>query len=189
MKYVNPSTNEELHFGDIITKTTTKFTYDGLGKEITSVSFLFNADSKDKLISLGLVKEVEDSKRKEVKPVVLSNVIDYYGSKYGWSADKTLGFFTKLYQGCSAAALSAILKGAAVLLDRNYDGHICNCPTIYTVSFATWKISKIDVEKFKSEGLSFDWKNFSAFRTEQDAKIAVIIVQYFLSLVVNEQKD
>ena len=47
MKYVNPSTNEELHFGDIITKTTTKFTYDGIGKEITSVSFLFNADSKD----------------------------------------------------------------------------------------------------------------------------------------------
>lgn len=76
---------------------------------------------------------------------------------------------------------SIILKEIAIELDKKYEDHIKNSPVIYGISTTDGRIFLIDKKYIKN------YKNFAAFRSVEDAKIACkIIKDTFKDMFKNE---
>ena len=73
-----------------------------------------------------------------------------------------------------AAAFSMVLREIAVELDKKYEDHIENSPEIYVISMLDGRITKANKAHIKN------YRNFSAFRTIEDARIACRIVKPIL---------
>ena len=73
-----------------------------------------------------------------------------------------------------AAAFSMVLREIAIELDKKYEDHIENSPEIYVISMLDGRITKANKAHIKN------YRNFAAFRTIEDAKIACRIVKPIL---------
>ena len=73
-----------------------------------------------------------------------------------------------------AAALSIILREIATELDKKYKDHIEKSPEIYVISTLDGRITKANKAHIRN------YRNFAAFRTIEDAKIACKIVKPIL---------
>ena len=67
-----------------------------------------------------------------------------------------------------------VLREIAIELDKKYEDHIENSPEIYVISMLDGKIAKANKAHIKN------YRNFAAFRTIEDAKIACRIVKPIL---------
>lgn len=70
-----------------------------------------------------------------------------------------------------AAAFSVVLREIAVYLDNKYEGHIEDSDKIYVISTIDGKIHELDKKLIKN------YRNFAAFRTIEDAKLAINILK------------
>lgn len=110
----------------------------------------------------------------------IDDIVSIIAEKKNWDkeyTDKWLGSIADLYP---MAAFSIVLREIAVILDQKYDDHISNCDWLYTISTLTGRITKVYKHEIKS------YKNFAAFRTIEDAKIACRILRKPLKEMFSE---
>lgn len=91
--------------------------------------------------------------------------------KLGWKPVKMAGFLDSLYKLSPAATFSLLLREIAIELDNKYEDHINKCETLYIISMFDGRIHKVPRAYIKN------FRNFAAFRTEEDAKRACSILR------------
>lgn len=132
-----------------------------------------------KLIKAGIILE-RTAKGGEVTPTngEIPMDLEYYvqkiADKMGWHIDKTYNYLNNVDAILPAAAFSMVLREVAIELDKKYEGHIENSPEIYVISMLEGRIIKANKAYIKN------YRNFAAFRSIEDAKIACRIVRDIL---------
>ena len=136
-------------------------------------------DTLPKLLEDGTVTTTNPTKSKST--VVESEVLmelDYYiqkiAEKLGWKMEKVYNYLNSVDSILPAAAFSMVLREVAIELDKKYEGHIEKSPEIYVISMLDGRITKANKAHIKN------YRNFAAFRSISDAKIACKITRDIL---------
>lgn len=112
--------------------------------------------------------EPKDSKE-ELRGQAVGHIVYYINKvaeRKGWKFEKANGWLGSIKDISPVAAFNIVLKEIAIELDKKYEGHISQSPEIYYISTTDAKIHKMDKEHIDN------YRNFSAFRTFEDAKFA-----------------
>lgn len=122
--------------------------------------------------------ELIDPKKDKILEAIKTSVpmcADYYttslAKKAGWKPEKMAGYLQNLWNVNPAAAFSILLREVAIELDKKYEDHINNCEELFIISLMDGRIHKVPRAYIKN------FRNFAAFRTEEDAKIACRILR------------
>lgn len=128
-----------------------------------------------------IAQAIEENKEKIIAAMDAENVptkLNYYveslAQKRGWKFEKMLNFFSNLADINPGAAFQVILREIAIELDKKYTDHIENSEEIYCVSLTNGHICKADKKFIRN------FRNFAAFRTLDDAKLACKITRGLL---------
>lgn len=115
------------------------------------------------------------------QPMEVNMNPEYYfakvGQKLGWSPKKLRNIIEDIIKVNPAILFHLMLREVALECDRQYKNHIENSAEIYVLSASNSLIVRID----KSSILNY--RNFSAFRTREDAKKARIILKDLLEIM------
>lgn len=204
MKKFYLKNGKEVRIGDIIRKSfKIKHPIFGVGKGVEEV--LVTEEALTKLIDSGdiIVKNIdnninnnikdvdnhinniknpkqksvstnESSPIKEEVPMELQYYIYKIANKLKWKVEKVNNYICNLYTIYPAAAFSLILKEIAIELDKRYKDSIEDSPEIYAISVLNGKIGIVDKATIKN------YRNFAAFRSVNDARIACKITKDIL---------
>lgn len=100
---------------------------------------------------------------------------EYYIAKIaerkGWKFERTYRWIGEIEQECPTAAFNIVLKEIAIDLDKKYPDHISESEHIYVISTINGRIVEVDKTKIRN------YRNFSAFRTVEDAKFACKVLR------------
>lgn len=107
-------------------------------------------------------------------PVDLTYYVNKLAEKKGWKPEKMAGFLNNLSEINLGAAFHVILREVAIELDKKYEDHIEKSEEIYCVSLTNGHIFKADKKYIKN------YRNFAAFRTLDDVKLACRITRGLL---------
>ena len=107
-------------------------------------------------------------------PMDMNCYIEKIAARLGWKPEKVYNYLNNADSIRPAAAFSMVLREIAVELDKKYEDHVENSPEIYVISMLDGKITKANKAYIKN------YRNFAAFRTIEDAKIACRIVKPIL---------
>ena len=107
-------------------------------------------------------------------PMDMNFYIEKIAARLGWKPEKVYNYLNNADSILPAAAFSMVLREIAVELDKKYEDHIENSPEIYVISMLDGRITKANKAYIKN------YRNFAAFRTIEDAKIACRIVKPIL---------
>lgn len=138
-----------------------------LGKITTTITTNITKESIAPLIQMGVLHVEPDNLS---IPTEVSYYIEKLSIKLGWKNAKTANILDAIDDVYPVASFSLILREIALELDKKYDDHIENSPTIFSISSIDGTVCKVNKAKIKS------YKNFAAFRTIDDAKIACSIL-------------
>ena len=124
-------------------------------------------------------KENENEITKKIeKPKSIKKNLSFYinklASRFDTPTPNILNWLTTIYKVSKISFLNIILREIAIDLDEKYDGHIENSKDIYVISSFNGKVYKINKKVVRN------YRNFSAFRTLEDANFAIEIVKLFL---------
>lgn len=133
-------------------------------------------DILPKLLEVGIVTTTKPAKSviKTEVPMELEYYIQKIAEKLGWKVEKAYNYLNSVDTILPAAAFSMILREIAIELDKKYEDHIENSPEIYVISILDGRITKANKAHIKN------YRNFAAFRTIEDAKIACGITRDIL---------
>lgn len=190
MKKFYLKNGEEVHFGDVISKTN-ECSHPIFGESV-SVSYIkVTKRNISDLIKAGVIKvegssdnTVSSNKSEKGKSEVPME-LEYYVQKVikrlqpEGDTCKILGDISLVY---TASLFSMILKEIAIELDKKYNDHIKSSPEIYVISLMDGKISKVNKAHIKS------YRNFAAFRTLEDARTACKITRSMLKAMFKNGK-
>lgn len=168
-KFVLASSGKEVKMGDILVKYEEVDSL--LGKLNVVHKIIVNEDTITELLKSGIIKPVKDK-----SPEVPMDLIFYIGKvadKFG-DMSRAIYFYDRMYLSSPAVALSLILREVAIEIDKKYKDHIQNSPEIYSISTTNGTICKVNKSHIKN------YRNFAAFRTIEDAKLACKIVKPLL---------
>jgi len=112
-----------------------------------------------------LVNPVEERVVKD-----LAYYVGKVGKRAGWKYEKTRNLLNKLDEIYPIAAFSLILREIAVDRDSQYVDHIEESPEIFAITVLDGTIVQLDKRSIQN------YRNFAAFRTIEDAKIACRIL-------------
>ena len=107
-------------------------------------------------------------------PLEIGYYVNSLAQKKGWKPEKMSNFLNALSEINLGAAFQLILREVAIELDKKYKDHIEKSEEIYCVSLTNGHIYKADKKFIKN------YRNFAAFRTMEDAKIACKITRGLL---------
>ena len=107
-------------------------------------------------------------------PLDMNFYIEKIAARLGWKSEKVYNYLNSVDSILPAASLSMVLREIAVELDKKYEDHIENSPEIYVISLLDGRITKANKAHIRN------YRNFAAFRTIEDAKIACKIVKPIL---------
>lgn len=129
---------------------------------------IINEESLPYLIEEGVIKEVEE----EGTHVDPNFYLKHLAGRIHWNVDNLRKYLGNLYTIYPAAVLSILLREIAIVLDEKYDNQIENSKEIYVISCLNGEVTKVkDLNKIKN------FKNFTAFRTLDDALAAKHILK------------
>lgn len=177
MEKIYLKNGKEVQIGDILIKVS-KVNDPFFGKDtiIEHVQVKVTKDILPKLLKAGIVTTT-----KPEKPVVETKVpmeLEYYiqkiADKLGWKIEKVYNYLNSVDAILPAATFSMILREIAIELDKKYENHIENSPEIYVISMLDGRIAKANKAHIKN------YRNFAAFRSVSDAKIACRITRDIL---------
>ena len=184
MKKIYLKNGKEVQIGDTICKVK-KINHSALGSGKVVEHILVTKEMLPKLIKSGILTVKEDVD----KPVVLpSNLeaddagmsmdLEFYIQKIAdrldWKIEKVYNYLNSVDTILPAAAFSMVLREIAIELDKKYEDHIKKSPEIYVISLLDGRITKANKAHIKN------YRNFAAFRSVSDAKIACSIVKDIL---------
>lgn len=171
-KFILNQSGKEIKVGDIIVKECSS---DG---EYLCHKFVVDKLLLTYLVSIGAVRVVEVDSKKDTATDSIPMKIDYYISKVakklGWKDEDTRNILISMDITYPSVVLSLLLKEIAIELDMKYPDHISNSPKIYSVSLCNGKITEVNKAIIKN------YRNFAAFRSIEDAKVACSIVREIL---------
>lgn len=106
----------------------------------------------------------------------IQTCIEHLAKRIKWNTNNLDKYLENLYKIYPIAVFSILLRELAIILDEKYPNHIENSKEIWCISAVDGEIKKIkDVTKIKN------FRNFAAFRTLEDAKIAKEVMKEALS--------
>lgn len=146
------------------------------GKGIVAQHIVVTKDILPKLLEAGIVTTTKPAKsvvETEV-PMELEYYIQKIADKLGWKVEKVYNYLNSVDTILPAAAFSMVLREIAIELDKKYEDHIEKSPEIYVISMLDGRITKANKAHIKN------YRNFAAFRTIEDAKIACKITRDIL---------
>ena len=171
---------KEVQIGDTLTKVIkTKHPLFGEGTMVESVVVTKAAIPqllKAGIISKSIGKVVKEAEEHEMegKKLSLNYYIEKLAERLGWKVDKVYNYLNTIDSVYPVAAFSMILREVAIELDKKYKDHIENSPEIYVISVFDGRITKANKAHIKN------YRNFAAFRSVEDAKIACNIMKDIL---------
>ena len=175
MEKIYLTNGKEVQIGDVLTKVS-KVKDPFFGKGTITQHIVVTKDILPKLLELGIVTTV-----KLKKPVAETEVpmeLEYYiqkiAEKLGWKIEKVYNYLNSVDTILPAAAFSMVLREIAIELDKKYKDHIEKSPEIYVISMLDGRITKANKTHIKN------YRNFAAFRSVSDAKIACRITKDIL---------
>lgn len=140
------------------------------------------------LISFGYIteKEVQDKIPNSEFINGEKSTIGYYINKIAlrlnWNSNKTVKYLDNINNIYPKTVFDILLKEIAIELDKKYEDHITKSPNIYGISSINGEVVKLD------KNAIVNYKNFAAFRTEEDAHIATIILNPIMKEIFMEHK-
>lgn len=119
---------------------------------------------------------------KNKKELTMDRVMESLASKLGWNVDRVDSMIRQLNSFYPAAAFSILCREIALLLDRKYPDHISNCETVFFISNFDGRIHSTN------KGYIKEYRNFAAFRTEEDARVACRLLRPYLKSMFSSEK-
>ena len=116
-------------------------------------------------------------------PLDMNFYIEKIAARLGWKPEKVYNYLNSVDSILPAASLSMVLREIAIELDKKYEDHIENSPEIYVISLLDGRITKANKAHIKN------YRNFAAFRTIEDAKIACKIVKPVLKEMFKSKNE
>lgn len=153
------------------------------GKGFIMQEIIVNEKTLPELIKAGVLTQVNCAHgadcpcrhcTKGEVPMDMNFYIEKIAARLGWKPEKVYNYLNSVDSILPAAAFSMVLREIAIELDKKYEGHIENSPEIYVISILDGRIIKANKAHIKN------YRNFAAFRTIEDAKIACRIVKPIL---------
>lgn len=171
-KFVLKQNGKEVKMGDKLVKYGVINT--PMGKEVIAQEVLVNEKTLPKLLEAGVVVPTGKTKMDATVPMELDFYIGKIAKRLGWKPEKTYNYLNSVDSVLPAAAFSMVLREIAIELDKKYEDHIDKSPEIYVISMFDGRITKANKAHIKN------YRNFAAFRSVSDAKIACSIVRDIL---------
>ena len=145
------------------------------GKGFIMREIIVNEKTLPELIKAGILTQVDCAHcTKGEVPMDMNFYIEKIAARLGWKPEKVYNYLNSVDSILPAAAFSMVLREIATELDKKYEDHIENSPEIYVISLLDGRIVKANKAHIKN------YRNFAAFRTIEDAKIACRIVKPIL---------
>lgn len=187
MKKFYLANGKEVQLGDTIHKVE-KIDHPIFGKGRVVEHILVTKEVLPKLIESGVltVKDIIITGRPEKStgvsipaesdevPMDLEFYVQKIADRLGWKIEKVYNYLNSVDTILPAAAFSMVLREVAIELDKKYEDHIEKSPEIYVISLLDGRITKANKAHIKN------YRNFAAFRSIEDAKIACRITRDIL---------
>lgn len=181
---------EEVKMGDKLIKQGVRNT--PLGKGFIIQEVIVNEKTLPELLKAGVLTPIgctHDTDctcrycAKNEVPVNMDFYIEKIAARLGWKPEKVYNYLNSVDSILPAAALSMVLREIAIELDKKYEDHIENSPEIYVISLLDGRITKANKAHIKN------YRNFAAFRSVSDAKIACKIVKPVLKEMFKSKNE
>lgn len=170
-KFVLTANGKEVKVGDKLVKYAKVNT--PIGEGIIAQEILVDENVFSELLKAGVIKSVVGDIVADV-PMEIDYYVEKIAKRLGWKVDKAFNYLNNVDAIMPAAALSMVLREIAIELDKKYEDHIQNSPEIYIISALDGRITRANKAHIKN------YRNFAAFRSVSDAKIACSIVRDIL---------
>lgn len=153
------------------------------GKGFIMQEIIVNEKTLPELIKAGVLTQVNCAHgadcpcrhcTKGEVPMDMNFYIEKIAARLGWKPEKVYNYLNSVDSILPAAAFFMVLREIAIELDKKYEDHIENSPEIYVISMLDGRITKANKAHIKN------YRNFAAFRSVSDAKIACSIVRDIL---------
>lgn len=118
----------------------------------------------------------------ERNAVDLVDVVKKLANKMGISLDACHYTLELLEVANPAIVFSLLLKEVAIMLDKQYEGHIMDSEYLWIVSTKNGEIKEIPASFVNSN-------TSSLFRTKEDAEYACNILEYYWNLVWGDEQE
>ena len=176
MKKIYLTNGKKVQIGDTIYKVE-EVNHPVFGKSKVVEHILVTKEVLPKLIEAGLATTTKPA-LPVLKDGEVSMDLEYYvqkiAEKLGWKIDKVYNYLNSVDTILPVAAFSMVLREVAIELDKKYEDHIEKSPEIYVISMLDGRITKANKAHIRN------YRNFAAFRTIGDAKIACRITRDIL---------
>lgn len=175
MEKIYLTNGKEVQIGDTLTKVS-KVKDPFFGKDTIVQHIVVTKGILPELLKAGIVTTTKPAKsvvETEV-PMELEYYIQKIAEKLGWKVEKVYNYLNSVDAVLPVAAFSMVLREIAIELDKKYEDHIEKSPEIYVISMLDGRITKANRAHIKN------YRNFAAFRTIEDAKIACRITRDIL---------
>lgn len=172
---------KEVKMGDKLIKHGAVHTPFGKGAIVQEI--IVNEKTLPELIKMGVLTQVDCAHgadcpcrhcAKGETPIDMNFYIEKIAARLNWKSEKIYNYLNTVDSILPVAAFSMVLREIAIELDKKYEDHIENSPEIYVISMLDGRITKANKAHIKN------YRNFAAFRTIEDAKIACRIVKPLL---------
>lgn len=176
MEKIYLTNGKEVQIGDTLTKVS-KAKDLSFGKGTVVQHIVVTKNILPKLLEAGIVTTTRPAKSAVVEsevPMELEYYIQKIAKKLGWKIEKVYNYLNSVDTILPAAAFSMVLREVAMELDKKYEDHIEKSPEIYVISMLDGRITKADKACIRN------YRNFAAFRSVNDAKIACRITRDIL---------
>lgn len=174
-KFVLTTDGREIEVGDKLVKYEKVNT--PIGEKLIIHEVLVDENIISELLKAGIVRVIDghpEVKDNTTVPMEIDYYVEKIAKRLGWKVNKAFNYLNSVDSIMPAAALSILLREIAIELDKKYEDHIQNSPEIYVISLLDGRITKANKAHIKN------YRNFAAFRSIEDARIACRIVKPFL---------
>lgn len=173
---------KEVKVGDTISNVKT-FTHPMLGEINVNRYIVVTEDTLPILEKAGVILKYEKNKENTNEvPMELNYYIEKIAKRLNWKVEKVYNYLNNVDTILPAAAFSMVLREIAIELDKKYTDHIQDSPEIYVISLFDGRITKANKAHIKN------YKNFAAFRSVDDARIACKITKDILKEMFSGSK-
>ena len=175
MEKIYLTNGKEVQIGDTLTKVS-KVVDPFFGEGTVVQHIVVTKDILPKLLEADIVttKPAKSAVVESEVPMELEYYIQKIAEKLGWKIEKVYNYLNSVDTILPAAAFSMVLREVAIELDKKYEDHIEKSPEIYVISMLDGRITKANKAHIKN------YRNFAAFRSVSDARIACSIVRDIL---------
>jgi hypothetical protein len=171
---------KEVHMGDTISHST-EAVDPVFGKVKATVVIPLTESTLPELLKTGILS-VSNCQVGSKVPMTVDYYVKKIAERMGWKIERVYNHLNSVNTILPAAAFSMVLREIAIELDKKYEDHIEKSPEIYVISVLDGRITKANKAHIKN------YRNFAAFRTIEDAKIACRITKEILKEMFKNDK-